>query len=174
MSILFPISEFSMSVESKENEIKQFMLQKLVGSKIFEVKSALNITRKVSYWGRFEDNKITLSRQKDSISTIPPYPAIEIMFSHRDDICSINVKCTLSLFWRVIIYFSYILCVVSGILGLYYGENPQEKILTALKGTGIAIFIIIMVHSYQNFETRNSNQIIRRIINQFKKEGDRW
>lgn len=164
MNILFPVSRFSIAVRNKGIEIKPFMIEKLVGSKTFEIQSALNYTKSVNYWGEFNDDKIIFSRKMDSISTIPPYPTIEVIFSHNNDLNIIDVKCTLSLSWRIIILCSYILCGLILIFKLSCEGTIHDKIIYLLKGVGLLIFIFVTVYSYHYLETRNSKQIIQTII----------
>ena len=159
MRFLIPETIFDFLIENKEDYTILTLKEKLIGDRLFSVSSLFG-NQNAKYQGEYDRNQIKMTRKIESLYRIPIYPTSNISINNN----VIKVKCTLSNYWVVFIYFIYAFMLLGFIFNWTHLNLFQAKIFLACKFLiSILIFNTILL-GYHFSEVNNIKKILKEIL----------
>lgn len=148
-------SKLDLNTENELSAVKAIIQHHLIGENQFQIDSVFG-KKNVRYKGEWKDDGFTFERENVS-SRLVMYPrcVIELMRLNGNS-TKIFVKCSLSIYWVVFLYFIYIFSLLALFL-----NNHSIFSIEFLKYAGGIILLNFMILSIHFFEWSHYESILK-------------
>ena len=144
MRLITPESKFTYSIDCESKMVSDFLREKLVGERTFELDTFLG-KNEAKYNGELENNIITFTRRIQGTKA-SLYPSCKIKIApNGEQRTIISVRCALSIYWVVFLYVLYI-AVFSVFIYETINNFSFVKLLLFLGGIMIWYAIVFGTH----------------------------
>ena len=164
MSLLFPVS--TLNLTSDKNKLRTFTIIKEFTNGVVktEIESIFGILN-ANYSGEIDYDKIIITRSTGISFRLPIYPSATVTIDEKNNKSEINISICLSIYWKILFYFTYILLLTFTIIKIFQGQSIQEIMFIVIRICGSFILLISLVYYYHYSETKNFKFIFESRLN---------
>ena len=161
MKYFFGNSQIMVNCSRSKADCWIFLKDNLMGIKQFKVETAFG-SSDVSYYGEFDGQQINLSRVTGFSFRMAPFPDAIISVEENDANSIIQIRISLSIFWKILLCLSYCAIVFGVLFNLIYKEVAILPLI--LKGICALLIFQLFTLVFHFTEKKNLKSIIENLI----------
>lgn len=161
MKYFFGNSQIMVNCSRSTADCLFFLKENTIGIKQFKVETAFG-SSDVSYYGEFDGQQINLSRVTGFSFQMAPYPDVIISVEENDVNSIIQIRISLSVYWKILLCLIYCAIVFGVLFNLLYGEVAILPLI--LKGFCALLFIQMFTLVFHFTEKNRIRMIIENLV----------
>ncbi len=158
----FPFPKTTIVLKNKGLTEFNLLKEQLIQKNEFKIITFLG-EKSVIYIGEIECGIISFTRDIGFAMRLPIYPNAYLALTKSS--LDIEIKITLTIYWKLLFYFFYTILVTGLIFKLTRSDSTMDSMFTILKAIGSVTILYLMIYGYHLSESKNILKIVSDAVN---------